>query len=152
MGQEVRIFVSYSHKDEALRDQVVTHLGLLLRQGFVAVWHDRKIPPGDRWAKKIDEQLKASQIILLLVSADFISSDFCYGKELDEAMKMDQEGKARVIPIILRPVDWKDAPFGELLVLPKDGKPITTWSNQDEAFVDVARGIREIVKAFLPNP
>ncbi len=149
MGRDLHIFISYSHKDEALRDQLVAHLSLLRRQGYVVIWHDRKILPGATWSHDIDQHLQEAQIILLLISADFIQSDYCYGVELEEAIKKDRAGTACVIPIILRPVDWHEAPFGKFQALPKDGKPITTWPDRDEAFTDVAKGVRAVVKALL---
>jgi internalin A len=152
VGSGLHIFVSYAHKDEALREELGTHLGMLKRQGLIEDWHDRKILPGSRWAIQIDEELKRSQVILLLVSADFISSDYCYGIEMDEAMKKEAEGEACVIPIIVRPCEWQQASFGALQALPKDGRPITTWTNADEAWLDAVSGIRRIVKEKLPNP
>ncbi len=148
----IKVFISYSHKDESLRDELTTQLSLLRRQGFISDWHDRKIVPGDEWAREIDRNLNTSQIILLLVSADFIASDYCYGIELKQALKRHKEGKARVIPIILRPVDWEDALFGKLQALPKNAKPVTTWPNRDEAYLDIAKGIREIVKELNGLP
>ena len=139
----VSLFYSYSHKDEALRDELETHLSLLRRQGVVRGWHDRRIAAGTEWAGQIDQHLDTADIILLLVSADFLASDYCYDKEMTRALERHEAGTARVIPVILRPCDWHSAPFGKLQALPKDGKPVTTWKNRDEAFTDIARGIRE---------
>src|SRR5579871_1216010 len=143
-GQTVpmELFYSYSHKDEELRETLETHLSPLKRQGVIAGWHDRRISAGTEWADQIDEHLNSAQIILLLISADFLASDYCYDKEMTRAMERHEAGAARVIPIILRPCDWHGAPFGKLQALPKDAKPITDWSNRDAAFLDVAQGIR----------
>ena len=127
------------------------HLAILKRQGVITGWHDRRIGAGEEWEGKIDAHLNSARVILLLISADFIASDYCYDVELKQAMERHEAGEARVIPVILRPVDWKGAPFGKLQALPKDAKPVTTWANRDEAFVDVARGIRAVVKELL-NP
>jgi anti-anti-sigma factor len=144
----IEIFFSYSHKDEELRNQLATHLGNLQRQRVISVWHDRRISPGSDWAGEIDRRLNQAQVIILLVSADFIDSDYAYGMEMARAMDRHKAGEARVIPVILRPVDWKDLPFSKLQALPKDGKAITTWTNIDEAFLDVARGIRSAIEGF----
>ncbi len=148
----IKIFISYAHEDESLLRQLETHLILLKRQGIISTWHDREIVPGTNWAKEIDKQLNQASIILLLVSADFLASDYCYQIEMNHALKRHQAGKARVIPILLRPVDWQDALFAHLLALPIDARPITTWSNQDEAFLDVVSGIRRAIEdlSLLP--
>ncbi|NJM68846.1 MAG: TIR domain-containing protein [Scytonema sp. RU_4_4] len=150
-SQSVEVFVSYSHKDENLLKRLEAHLSILKRQGVISLWHDRKITPGREWANEIDSNLNTADIILLLVSVNFFESDYCYGIELKRALERHEAGVARVIPIIIRPVDWQNAPFAKLNALPKDGKPVTTWRNRDEAFVDVARGIREAATELTTN-
>ena len=138
----IRLFYSYSHKDEALRDKLEEALALLKRQGLIAGWHDRRIGAGVEWKGAIDQKLEESQVILLLVSASFIASDYCWDIEVKRAIERHDRDEARVIPVILRPCDWQGAPFGKLQALPKDGKPVTSWSNKDRAWTDVAQGIR----------
>lgn len=140
------LFFSYSHIDEALRNQLEVHLSALKRQGLIATWHDRRITAGTPVGDAIDANLNASQIILLLVSSDFIASDYCYEREMERAMQRHKTGEARVIPVILRPCDWHDLPFGKLLAAPRDGKAITIWPNIDEAFLDVERAIKGALK------
>ena len=139
------LFYSYSHKDERYRDALAKHLALLKRQGVIKEWYDREITPGEEWTEAIDENLEAADIVLLLVSADFIASDYCYGKEMIKALERNDKGEAHVIPIIVRPVNWKGAPFGRLEALPKNGKAVTLWANRDAAWVDVANGIARTV-------
>jgi hypothetical protein len=152
----VSLFYSYSHKDEALREELETHLSLLRRQGVINGWHDRRIAAGTEWVGQIDQHLEAADVVLLLVSADFLASDYCYDVEMKRALERHAAGTARVIPVILRPVDdWQSAPFGKLQALPKDGKPVTDWRPQDKAFADIARGIREAVASLatgVQNP
>src|SRR3954469_6351325 len=136
------LFYSYSSKDGALRDELETPLSLLRRQGVIRGWHDRRVEAGGGWERQIDRPLEAADVILLLVSADFLASDYCYDREMKRALERCQAGAARVIPVILRPCDWNSAPFWKLQALPKDGKPVTTWGNRDEAFTDIARGLR----------
>lgn len=138
----VKLFFSYAHRDEEMRDQLATHLSLLVRQGIVAEWHDRRIQAGSDFAAEIDRNLNESQIVLLLISADFLASDYCYGVEMASALERHEKGTAIVVPIILRPCDWQPAPFGRLQALPRDGKPITTWADRDEAFASIAASIR----------
>jgi TIR domain len=144
----LEVFFSYSHKDRDLRDQLETHLSLLKNQGVVSSWHDRKIIAGTEWAREIDAHLNTAQIVLLLISADFIASTYCYDIEVKRAMERHYAGKARVIPIILRYCDWHHAPFGKLQALPTDGKPVDSrnWYNKDEAFHNVTQGIRKAVE------
>jgi hypothetical protein len=148
----IEVFFSYAHEDEALRDALATHLRLLERQGIITGWHDRRIPPGGAWAGAIDAQLQRAHIILLLVSADFLASDYSYDVEVQQAMARHAAGEARVIPVILRPVDWHSAPFGTLQALPKDGHPVTSWPNRDEALLDVARGIHTVADELARRP
>src|SRR5947209_19505570 len=142
----VEVFCSYAHEDETWLRKLETHLSLLKRQGLVSLWHDRHIAPGTDWAKTIDIRLETASIILLLISADFLASDYCYGIELQRALERHQRGKARVIPIILRPCDWQTSPFAPLQCLPRDGKAVTVWQNPDEAFLDIVQGLRRIIE------
>jgi hypothetical protein len=107
--------------------------------------YDREIGAGREWEGQIDQNLESAHVILLLVSADFIDSDYCYSVEMKRAIERHEAGTARVVPIILRACDWTTALFGKLQALPTDGKPITSWGNQDEALTDVAKGIRKVV-------
>lgn len=141
------IFFSYSHKDEVLRDELETHLKLLQRQGVISTWHDRKIPPGREWDREIDRYLEKAKIILFLVSADFIASDYCWENEVKQALKRHESEEATVIPVLLRSCDWKGAPFGKLQGLPKDMTPVTAWRDRDAAWTDVATGIRAVAEA-----
>jgi len=145
-GNGIEVFFSYSHNDEELRDQLSKHLAMLKREHVITAWHDRKIQPGEEWEQQIDQHLNTAEVILLLVSSDFLSSGYCYDIEVKRAMERHQAGEARVIPVILRPSDWKSAPFAKLQVLPKDSKPVTSWPNRDEAFLDIAQGIRNALQ------
>jgi len=142
----ISVFYSYSHKDESLRDSLETHLSILSRKGIVSSWHDRRILPGCEWEKEIDENIRTADLILLLVSPDFIASDYCFGKELSIAIENHESKKSMVIPVIIRPVDWEDAPFAKLQALPTDALPVTNWTNQDQAWLDIAQGIKKAVK------
>jgi len=142
------VFFSYAHEDEPLRDKLATHLKSMEREGLIKGWSDRQISPGSEWDATIKQQLATADIILLLISSDFIASDYCYDIEIQHAIQRHEVGSARVIPVILRPCDWKSLPFGKLQPLPRDDKPITKWSDQDEAFLNVAQGIRVAVKSL----
>jgi hypothetical protein len=152
------VFFSYSHEDEELRNRLEKHLALLKRQGLVEAWHDRRILAGSELDQAISSNLEAADIILLLVSADFLASDYCYSKEMGRAMERHAGGSAAVIPVILKSCDWHSAPFGKLLATPRDGKAVTSWANVEEALADVATHIRKRVEdanikaARAPSP
>lgn len=139
------LFFSYSHKDEDLRDQLEVHLANLKRQGVIDTWHDRRILAGDEFDSQISNALERADVILLLISPDFIASDYCYDIEMNRALERHEMREARVIPVILRPCDWQGTPFGKLLASPKDGRPISSWPDRDEAFLDVTKAIRAVV-------
>jgi len=144
--QPVTLFYSYARADLALRDQLATHLALLQREGIIGSWYDRLIEPGTVWEPQILGRLESAEIILLLVSADFLASEYCWREEVSRAMARHQAGTARVIPILLRPADWATAPFHVLQALPSDARPVTSWPDRDAAFVDIARGIRQVAQ------
>jgi AAA-like domain/TIR domain len=144
----VEVFFSYSHKDEALRDKLANHLTALQNQSVIDAWHDREISAGAEWAGAIDRAMDSANLILLLISDDFLASKYCYDIELKRAMERYEAKEASVIPIILRPVDWSGAPFGKLQALPKGAKAVTTWKNRDEAFVDIVKGIRKVIEVI----
>ncbi|MBD1856233.1 MULTISPECIES: TIR domain-containing protein [Leptolyngbya] len=144
--EPIEVFVSYSHRDELLRDELAKHLSILKRQGVIKEWHDREISPGSEWKGEIAAHLNSAKIILLLISADFLASDYCYDIELTKALERHDRKEACVIPIILRPVDWNDAPFGKLQALPENAVPVTKWENLDDAFLSVTRGIRQTIE------
>ncbi|HYP39092.1 MAG TPA: FxSxx-COOH system tetratricopeptide repeat protein [Chloroflexia bacterium] len=150
--EPVEIFISYAHEDENLRKELEKHLSILTRRKMIIGWQDRKIIPGHNWKKEIDEKLNTAKVILLLVSADFLASDYCYGIEMKKALQRDKVKEARVIPVILRDVYWRGAPFGKLQALPTDGKAVTSWGNPDSAFKIVAEGIVKVIEEIRAKP
>lgn len=141
----INVFISYAHKDESFLRQLETHLALLRRQGLITTWHDRQILPGIDQSSEIDIHLEQSALILLLISADFIASDYAYEIEMKRALERHEAGEARVVPILLRPAYWKGFPFAKLQMLPSNGKPISNWDDQNAAFFDVVQGLRKIM-------
>ncbi len=142
----VSIFFSYSHKDEDLRNELEIHLASLKRQGVISTWHDRRIAAGEEFVGKISENLESANIILLLVSPYFIASDYCYEVEMKRALERHESGEAKVIPVILHPCDWHGTPFGKLLAVPRDGKPVSKFPNLHDAFLDITLAIRTVAE------
>ncbi len=145
----ISIFFCYAREDEALLKKLKVHLSPLQRQRLISVWHDRDISAGTEWEQEIKTHLDAAQIVLLLVSPDFIASYYAYDTEMQRALERHRRGEAKVIPIILRPVYWHGTPLGELQALPTDGKPVTSWQDPDSAFYDVVKGIRKVVVQLI---
>ena len=142
----LQVFCSYAHEDTPHLQNLHTHLATLQRQNLISTWHDRQIPPGTNWAHTIDTHLEQASLILLLVSPDFLASKYCYEIEMQRALQRHAANQARVIPLILRPCDWRHTPLASLQCLPLDGKPLTTWDNQDQAWHDIASGIRRAIE------
>lgn len=147
----VRVFISYAHKDEQFKDSLVEHMSGLVRADIVSEWNDRKIVPGQDWSEEISENLASSEIILFLISSSFMNSEYCMGVEVKKALSMHMEGSAQLIPIVVRAVDWSDSELSKIQSLPKDVVPITSWNNEDEAWVNVIGGIKKYIQEFKPK-
>lgn len=144
--EPIELFYSYAHQDDVLRDELEKHLSMLRRQGIITNWHFRRITAGNEFKGQIDEHLNRARVILLLISADFLSSDYCFDIEMKRALERHEAREARIIPIILRPCDWEHSLLGGIQALPKDRRPVTKWHSHDEAFENVARGIRAAIE------
>ena len=147
----VKIFFCYAHQDEGMLNKLKAHLRSLQRDGLIDIWHDREISAGTEWEPEISEHLNTAQIILLLISRNFMNSDYCYSIEMKRAIERHERGEGCVIPVILRPVHWQVAPIDKLQALPKDAKPITDWITQDHGFRNVTDGIFRVIKQLNVN-
>ncbi|MEO0349807.1 MAG: SUMF1/EgtB/PvdO family nonheme iron enzyme [Cyanobacteria bacterium P01_A01_bin.15] len=145
MVNPVDVFISYSHKDEDLKDELYVHLAPLIRQGQIKPWQDRAIEAGAEWEQEIKAQLESAEIILLLITPRFLASDYCFDKEMQRAMARHDAGTARVIPVIMKSCYWQGSVFSKLQALPKDGKPVTRWDDWDEALLDVVQGMLRVI-------
>src|SRR5436305_2268961 len=142
----LKLFYCYAHEDKMLADKLKLHLNFLKQQNLVGVWYDREISRNMEWEHEIDRHLSSADIVLLLVSPHLLASGYCYGKEIVLAVQRHEEGTALMVPIILRSVHWKNTPFSELQALPTKAKPVTTWTHSDDAYENIAKGHRRIVK------
>jgi len=151
MVSAIEVFLCYAQEDEDAVRELTIHLGVLKRQGYFSVWYDREITAGVEWKHEIDRHLNSAHIILLLVSQYFVDSDYCYLVQMEQAVQRHEQGQACVIPIILRPVYYEKTPFAKLQPLPVSRKPVlgSGWPNRDEAFYDVAEGIRKATEKLL---
>jgi tetratricopeptide (TPR) repeat protein len=141
----LRVFLSYSHRDEKLCERFRVHLSQLKRDGLIEAWSDRRITAGTEWAGAIDEHLNSAHIIILLVSADFLASDYCNDIEMTRALERSRKDEARVVSVILKPCDWQTSPFARLQALPAGGIPVVDWKTNDHGFVDAVKGLRRLI-------
>jgi hypothetical protein len=145
----IKLFFSYTHKDARARERLSAHLSLAERQGLVQSWHDRKIPPGADWEGDINDHLNSADIIVLLISADFIASKYCWEREMARALERNDLHEAIVVPVVVAPVDWMGAPFGRLQMLPPSGKPVALWRDKEEAWFQTSRALRDLAERLV---
>jgi ABC-type amino acid transport substrate-binding protein len=149
----IELFYSYADIDESLCIELDNHLSLLRHEDIITAFHKRHIKAGTDLTKVLDEHLNTASVILLLISSDFLASNYCYGVEMRRAMELHERGATRVIPILLRPVgNWQGTQFGKLKTLPSNGKAVTSWPNRDAAFVDIEEGIRTALQEVMEDP
>jgi hypothetical protein len=141
------VLVSYARNDAAFFEELSAHLSILQRKGLIQLWHEGRISAGEAWADAIAGEIRSSDIFLLLVSADFLASDFVWDRELPLILKRQQESKATVIPIILRPCLWLESPLANFQALPSDGRPIALSPNPDRAWLAIAKRVEEVARS-----
>lgn len=144
----LKVFISYAHEDEQIKNQLDKFLITLKRSNKIEVWQDRQIMAGDGWDDLIKQELTTADIIILLVSIDFIASDYIWRNELEIAMQRHEAGTARVIPVIARACDWSGMPFRKLQALPTGGIPIENAINSDQVYTEISKSIREVVDYY----
>lgn len=150
-SEDIKIFISYAHEDEEYKNKLIKHLIGLKRKNIIKEWHDRKILAGENLDDEINKNLLESDIILLIISVDFLNSDYCYEKEMKKALEMNSNNIARVIPIIVRNCDWMDSPVGKLNALPTDARYVKSWDDEDEAYMNIICGIKKVVEEIKKN-
>ncbi len=144
----LKVFISYSHADDVHRVLLGKHLAPLVHERRVELWHDRKIEPGQEWGPVIDAHLEEAELILLLISADFMASNYCWQLEMRRAMERHREGSARVIPLFLRPTYFKETPIGALQGLPRDAKPVEEWPSLDQAYSHIVEELSRVITGW----
>jgi hypothetical protein len=140
--QKTILFYSYCHVNEEYKIRLEKQLVLLRREGFIDEWSDRKIMPGETWDEKIKTKMSVADIFLMLISQDYLASEAC-SKEMEYAI--ENRRRKTCIPVILKPCTWKDSQLNKIQALPKDGKPIDSWANLDDAWLDIYNSLKEII-------
>lgn len=146
MAKSLQAFVSYSHVDERFLDRLNKHLAVLRREGVLGQWFDQKILAGGKIDAEISRELENSNLFLALVSADFLASNYCYEREFSRAIELEEAGKLRIIPIVVEPCEWQRTPLQRYKALPKDGKAVSEWTSQDNAWLNVVSEIRKVIE------
>lgn len=142
-------FISYSHSDENIVKRLHTHMSQLKREGNLTSWYDGEILAGASFDKDISTELSKADIFIAIVSPDYISSAYCFDIEFQDALNRFSQGHVRIVPVIAQPCDWKASPFGKFKAIPKDGKPISEWTNENNAFLNIIDELRKLVSTPL---
>lgn len=151
-NRTVKAFISYSHHDSEALKRLHVHLASLKREGRIEAWYDRDILAGDDLDAEIKEQLEKCELFLLIVSPDFLASDYCVETEMSRALERHEAREARVVPIIIEPCDWTNSRLRTLKAVPIDGKPVSEWTNQNTAYLNVIQELRRILDQKPPAP
>lgn len=145
----VKIFYSYSHKDESFRDELSTCLGILKHNNKIEEWHDRQIKPGTNYNTDINDHIESTDIVIFLVSPDFLNSDYCFGIEVEKALALQKQHKVEIVPVLIKPCLYDESRFSQLQIIPRDARPVTSWPSKDDAFNAVAIEIRKVVDDII---
>lgn len=149
----ITIFASYAPQDTSLQEELKEHLRPLQREGLIELWPDRNENAGAGGEQAgSSERLQTAQYILLLISIDYLNSDYCSGVEMKQALERHERGEALLTPILLRPCLWNTSPLGKLQVLPSHGQPVTTWANREAAWLDVVQNLRRVISYLIQQP
>jgi TIR domain len=149
--KSLEVFFCYAYQNEDMRNQLEKHLSIMQRQGLIIAWHDSKISAGLEWEREANVHLNKAHIILLLISPDFMNSDYCYSNQMKRALDRHEKREAIVIPVLLRSVDLEGTPLEQLKALPTNGKFVTRWRSRDDAFTNISKGIRNAIKGSSAN-
>jgi hypothetical protein len=147
----LKLFLSYAHEDRDLVAELRKHLAPLWHEQIVTDWYDLELMPSDEWDHEILSQLESSDLVLVMISADFLASNYAYGRELRVALNLHDQEQLRLLPVIGRNCKWQNLPFARLQTLPEGAVPISSWQNRDDAFVSVVLGVERVAREILSS-
>lgn len=143
-----KVFISYAKEDRSYVYELSIHLKWLVRSGVIDTWSDLAVLPGSVYEAEIIAQLETADIVIFLVSADFIASDYLQDIEIKKAIDRYENGEVAIIPVIIRPCDFDSTPLNKFQVLPKNAIPVSTWEDKDLAWLDIVTGIKKVISRF----
>lgn len=147
--RKIYIFISYSGKDVDLKDELLTQLKVLtISDKQIEIWEDGLLEPGMDWDQEIKNKLHAAHIVLMLISARFLTTNYIWNIEVQDSLLRQQKNELTVIPVILSPCAWTQTPLAQFNALPRKGKPITIFDDQDTALLEVVQGIYKVILAW----
>ncbi len=144
----VKIFISYAHKDEPFKEELELHLKTLQRRGIIETFSDREVRPGEVWEAEISAKLQEAEIVLFLISPDFVGSDYMWDGEVKKALHRYWKGELVIIPVLIRPADIKGLDIDRFQALPANGKAVSQWADRDEAWLSVTQGLQKTIEAL----
>jgi len=151
-SKELSVFISYAHEDEYFKNELLKHLEGIKRNKLITTWDDSQILPGQPWDAVIKQKLAKSDIIIFLISADFLASAYCNEVEIKKAIGRHKKGEATLIPIIVRHCDFESSSLSQIQALPKFAKPVASWEDQDEAWLDVVKFLKILIAKPIRVP
>ena len=147
----LKLFLSYAHEDRDIVAELRKHLAPLRYEQIVTDWYDLELMPGHDWDQDIISQLESSDLVLVVISADFVASNYAYGRELNLSLDLHDQDRVRLLPVIARNCKWQNLPFARLQVLPEGAVAISSWQNRDDAFVSVVLGVERVAREILSS-
>jgi hypothetical protein len=145
------LFLSYAHEDRDIVAELRKHLAPLQHEQIVTDWYDLELMPGDDWDREILSQLASSDLVIVMISADFLASNYAYGRELRLALNLHDQERVHLLPVIGRNCKWQNLPFARLQVLPEGAVAINSWQSRDDAFVSVVLGVERVAREILSS-
>lgn len=145
-AQPLQIFISYAHEDEPYKEELVKRLSILERAGLAALWDDRQIRPAKDWEPQLVRRLEEADLVVLLVSPDYLASHYCYQVECMQALQREASGSIRMAPVLVRECEWESAAFARLQVLPVGARPVESWPDREAAWSDVVLGLAGVIR------
>jgi len=146
LEKPISIFLSYAKEDKPFKDKLLKHLSSMIRRNQIDIWDDEQIAGGQNWKEEIESKLRTAQVAILLVSADFLASDFINDFEIPILLERGKKGEVSIVPMLIRPVYFQGSELSDFKGLPKSGKPISNWQNEDEAWISVVGDLVEIIE------
>lgn len=150
--EPLKCFYSYSHQDRESRKKLSDYLAPLRQKNKIVEWYDRDIEPGTNWNNEINDKINSADLIFFLISAEFLASEYSFSVEVELAFNRLKNKGVKIVPILIKPCLWDQSRFSELQIIPRDAKPISSWTSPEDAYYQVAEEVKNLINAILANP